>query len=73
LLLVFKTSFISIFVFNIIQHKQICLRAKLTISKSSSMNEKVLFNEIQTTNFDDIITNPQNIHSRNIYVVYYYI
>jgi hypothetical protein len=25
------------------------------------MNERELFNEIQTTNFDDIITNSQNI------------
>jgi hypothetical protein len=28
------------------------------------MNERELFNEIETIDFDDIIINPQNIHSK---------
>jgi hypothetical protein len=35
--------------------------AKLTISKSSNMNEKNLLNELQTTDFDDILKNPKDI------------
>jgi hypothetical protein len=57
-----KKNLFLFFVFNIIQHKQICFGAKLTISKSSNMNERKLLNEIQITNFDEIITNPQNIN-----------
>jgi hypothetical protein len=37
------------------------------VSKSSNMNERELFNEIETRDFDDIIINPQNIHSK-IYI-----
>jgi hypothetical protein len=43
------------------QCRQICLGVKLTVSKSSNMNEKEL-NEIQTIDFDDIIARPQNIN-----------
>jgi hypothetical protein len=57
-----KHHLFPFFVFNIIQRKQIYFGAKLTISKSLNMNERELFNEIKTTDFDDIITNPQNIH-----------
>jgi hypothetical protein len=31
------------------------------------MNERELLNEIQTIDFDDLIINPQNIHSK-IYI-----
>ncbi len=61
-----KNYLFLIFVFNVIQRKQIYLRAELTISKSLNMNERELFNEIKTTDFHDIITNPQNIHSKKI-------
>ncbi len=57
-----KHHLFPFFVFNILQCRQICLGAKLTISESSNMNERELFNEIQTTNFNDIITNPKNIN-----------
>jgi hypothetical protein len=50
--------------FYIIQSKIIILGAKLTVSRSSNMNESKLLNEIQITNFDDIIFNPQNIHHK---------
>jgi hypothetical protein len=32
------------------------------VSKSSNMNERELFNEIQITIFDGMIVSPQNIH-----------
>jgi hypothetical protein len=35
------------------------------------MNEKKLINEIQTIDFDDIISNPQTYTTKQIYVVYY--
>jgi hypothetical protein len=35
-----KHHLFSFFVFNIIQQRQICLEAKLTMSRSSNMNEK---------------------------------
>jgi len=56
-----KHHLFPFFVFNIIQRRQICLGAKLILSKSSNINERELLNEIQTINFDDIITNSQNI------------
>jgi hypothetical protein len=34
------------FVFNTIQHRQICFGAKLAISKSSNMNERDLLNKL---------------------------
>jgi hypothetical protein len=34
------------------------------VSKSSNMNERELFNEIQITNFYAIIVSPQNIHCK---------
>jgi hypothetical protein len=37
---IFKTSFISIFVFNMIQHRHISLGVKLTVSRLSNINEK---------------------------------
>jgi hypothetical protein len=43
------------------QLRQICLGVKLIVSKSSNINERESFNEIQTTNSNDIITNSQNI------------
>ncbi len=56
-----KHCLFQFFKFNIIQRRQICLGVKLTVSKSSNMNEKEL-NEIQTIDFDDIIARPQNIN-----------
>jgi hypothetical protein len=56
-----KHHLFPFFVFNIIQHIQICLGAKLIVSKSSNMNERDLLNKLQTTNFDDIFKNPKNI------------
>ncbi len=43
-----------------IQHRHMCLGVKLTISRSSNMNEKEFFNKIQSIDFNDIIVNPQN-------------
>jgi hypothetical protein len=63
-----KHHLFPFFVFNIIQCTQIYLGTKLTTSKSSNMNEKELLNEIQTINFDDIITNPQNINYKKMYM-----
>jgi hypothetical protein len=57
-----KHHIFPFFVFNIIQHRQICLGIKLIVSKSSNMNERELLNEIQTTHFDYIIINSQNIN-----------
>jgi hypothetical protein len=57
----FQTPSIPILIFNIIQCRQICFGAKLTISKSSNMNERDLLNKLQTTHFDDILKYPQNI------------
>jgi len=62
-----KHHIFPFFVFNIIQHRQICLEIKLIVSKSSNMNERELLNEIQTTNFDYIIINSQNINYK-IYI-----
>ncbi len=59
-----KHHLFPFFVFNIIQHKQIYLGAKLIVSKSLIMNEREFLNEIKTMNSDNIITNPQNIHSK---------
>jgi hypothetical protein len=50
-----KHHLFSFFVFNIIQQRQIYLEAKLTMSRSSNMNEKELLNKLQSTNFDEII------------------
>jgi hypothetical protein len=41
-----KHHLFPIFVFNIIQCRQICFRAKLRTSKSSNMNEKYLLNKL---------------------------
>jgi hypothetical protein len=60
-----KHHLFPFFVFNIIQLRQICLGAKLIIPKSSNINERESFNEIQTTNSNDIITNSQNIDYKN--------
>jgi hypothetical protein len=69
---IFKTNHLfPFFVFNIIQCRQICLGIKLTISKSLNMNERELLNEMQTIDFDKIISKPQNIHSK-IYILYVY-
>jgi hypothetical protein len=43
----------------------------MTISKSLNMNERELLNEMQIMYFDKIISKSQNIHSKNIYYVYY--
>ncbi len=42
-----------------IQHRHICLGVKLTVSRSSNMNEKEVLNKIQSIDFNDIIVNPQ--------------
>jgi len=59
-----KHNLFLIFYCNIIQHRQIYFRTKLLVSKSSNMNERELFNEIQTIDFDDIIAHPQKIHCK---------
>jgi hypothetical protein len=41
-----KHHLFPFFVFNIIQHRQICFGAKLTISKSSYMNKRDLLNKL---------------------------
>jgi hypothetical protein len=41
-----KHHLFSSLVFNIIQQRQICLKAKLTMSRSSNMNEKELLNKL---------------------------
>jgi hypothetical protein len=46
-----KHHLFPFFVFNIIQCRQICVGAKLTISKSSNMNEKYYMNKLQTIDF----------------------
>jgi len=56
-----KHRLFPFFLFNIIQRRQICLGVKLTVSKSSNMNEKEL-NETQTIDFNDIIARPQYIN-----------
>jgi len=55
-----KHHLFSFFVFNIIQQSQICFEAKLTMSRSSNMNEKEFLNKLQSTYFDEIIKNPQD-------------
>ncbi len=40
-----------------IQHRQICLGAKLIVSKSSNMNERDL--KLQIIDFNDIFKNPK--------------
>jgi hypothetical protein len=52
------------FVFNIIQQRQICLRAKLIVLNLSNISEHKLLNNFQLTNFDEIIKNPQNINDK---------
>jgi hypothetical protein len=66
-----KHHLFPFFVFNIIQCRQICFGAKLTISKSSNMNERDLLNKLQTTDFDDILKDLQNIQGIQTYSVYY--
>ncbi len=61
-----KHHLFPFFVFNKIQHRQICLGAKLIVSKSSNMNERDLLNNLQTTNFDDIFKNRKNIKGNPI-------
>jgi len=56
-----KHHLFPFFVFNIIQHRQICLEAKLTLSKSSNMNERDHLNKLKTIDFEDIFKNPKNI------------
>jgi hypothetical protein len=60
-LLIFKTSFISIFVFNMIQHRHIRLGIKLAVSRLSNINEKKILDKIQSIDFNDIIINPQTM------------
>jgi hypothetical protein len=57
-----KHHLFPFFVINILQRRQICLGAKLIVSKSSNMNERKLLDGIQTIDFDNIITNTQNIN-----------
>jgi hypothetical protein len=57
-----KHHLFSFFGFNITQQRQICLKAKLTMSRSSNMNEKENLNKLQSTYFDEIVKNPQDIN-----------
>ncbi len=56
-----KHRLFPFFKFNIIQCRQICLGIKLTVSKSSNMNERDFLNRLQTIDFDDNLENPKNI------------
>jgi hypothetical protein len=46
------------FVFNMIYRRQICLETKLTVYRSSNINERELLNKLQSIDFDEIIKNP---------------
>jgi hypothetical protein len=59
-----KHHLFPIIVFDIIQRREICLGAKLTMCKSSNINEKELLNKLQSTYFDEIINNPQDINEK---------
>ncbi len=57
-----KHHLFPFFVFNVIQRRQICLGVKLNVSRSLNMNEIFFLNKLQSTNFDEIIKNAQNIN-----------
>jgi len=57
-----KDHLFPFLVFNVIQWRQICLKVKLTMSKSSNMNEREFLNKIQSIDFNEIIKNPWNIN-----------
>jgi hypothetical protein len=44
--------------FNLIQRRQICRRAKLAISCSSFIKESQILNNIHSKDFKDVIENP---------------
>lgn len=58
---IFKTLYIFIFVFDMIHQRHIRLEVKLIISRLSNMNEKKIFDKIQSIDFNDILVNPQNM------------
>lgn len=64
-----KDHLFPFLVFNVIQWRQICLKVKLTMSKSSNMNEREFLNKIQSIDFNEIIKNGNingNINVNNI-------
>jgi hypothetical protein len=61
---IFSKHHLFFFVFNRIQWKEICFGTRLTIFRLSNMSEHELLNNLQSTDFDEIIKNLQNINDK---------